>query len=500
MNNPEFLGDLQSYLGKPVTGDRLNILVRSIVEEFRAHHRRLVDVVVPEQDVTNCVIQIAVIEFRVGNISTEGNEWFSNALLTSRLRLQPGDHVDTVALLNDVEALNDNPFRHVDVIYDRRAEPGQTNIILETKDRLPISAYLGYDDSGTKSLGISRFIGGFSWGNVFGLDHRFAYQVTTSDDLLFGDTPTIGRPDQPRLIAHTASYTIPMFARDNLTIFGVYSTAAPLIPYFQQTGTSYQGSLRYTHVLPEIDDYTHELSLGFDYKRSNNSLEFGGLRIANGYTDIDQFVVGYSAGLRDAMGSTRLSATFYLSPGGLSRNNNQASYQDSFSRAGASPSYIYGQIGLDRDTQITKELVLATHAVVQAAGAKLLPSEQLGLGGAGSVRGYDQYSVEGDQGWLISNEFRYTLGSGLPHLDIDDLESLDDSLQLVAFVDAGHVSSQYPQNGEPTSLTTAGTGLGVRYRLERNLNLSIDYAWQLVRLPSEPTLGSRAHVSLIGGF
>ncbi len=124
------------------------------------------------------MIQAVVTEFHLGTMKTQGNQWFSDEVLLSKVRLATGDRINSRNLEDDLAALNQNPFRRVSIAAAKSAIPGDTDLILNTQDRLPLRVYTGYDDYGTSVLGYDRGSVGFNWGDVFGLDQQLAYQLT----------------------------------------------------------------------------------------------------------------------------------------------------------------------------------------------------------------------------------------------------------------------------------------------------------------------------------
>ena len=74
LQDPEFRRVTDSFIGKPVTLRSLNDMVREIVIYYRENDRPVVDVIVPEQEITSGVIQLVVIEARLGQVRVEGND------------------------------------------------------------------------------------------------------------------------------------------------------------------------------------------------------------------------------------------------------------------------------------------------------------------------------------------------------------------------------------------------------------------------------------------
>ncbi|MBW0003530.1 MAG: ShlB/FhaC/HecB family hemolysin secretion/activation protein [Hyphomicrobiales bacterium] len=504
LDDPAFLAAVTPFIGQKLTLARITEITREVVKQYRAKDHPLVDVIVPEQDVNNGVVQLAVVEFTVGKVRAEGNRWFSSEVLVGKVHLKPGEPVVGSRLLVDQALLNDSPYRSVEILYERGGGAGQTDVVLKTTDRLPVRVYGGYDDQGTKSVGMYRYSAGFGYGNVFGLDHQLGFQVTSSADLLSGNPDLPGRQHDPRFLSESWNYTAPLPWDDKITFFGLHAESVPrLANTFNQVGLTDQISARYIKRLPVWENFTEEAQFGFDFKRTNNNLAFGGLQINNTSTEVDQFVGQYSATYVDPWGSTSLTADGYYSPGKITRNNNDAAFQTS--RAGARAEYLYGQVVGERLTPIPKfgllpeGFIWSVKATVQDANRALLPSEELSLGGESSLRGYDPYLIQGDKGWIVSNELR------APAFSITALTRGDnpwnDRIQFFVFHDIGRVWSLVPQPNEFASTTLASGGAGFHYTIDRYVDLRFDWGWQLTHIRFDPhPLGQRGDLSLTVAF
>jgi hypothetical protein len=122
----------------------------------------------------------------------------------------------------------------------------------------------------------------------------------------------------------------PLPWRHVVSLFGSYVDARadlnPIASDTDTTGKSHQLSLRYSVPLPMLNKLQHEFTVGFDYKVSNNDLEFGGDDVSNTDTDVLQFQAGYGLLLPDFLGQTTLSAEAFYSPGDLAGNNDDESF------------------------------------------------------------------------------------------------------------------------------------------------------------------------------
>lgn len=495
LQRPEFAPVAQRYLGEPMTLRSINSLARDIILFYRRNDRPVVDVVVPEQDVTQGVLQLVVIEGRIGQVRAEGNRWFSSRLLESGVRAGPGDTIRAGRLHEDIGWLNQNAFRDVNVVFTPGAAAGTTDVVLKTEDRFPARFYVGYEDSGNDLTGDERFITGFNWGNVFGLGHQLSYQFTTSSDIFDAGA------DHANLRAHAVSYLAPLPWRHTLLLFAGHSESEAEAVPFTLRGTSWQIGLRYTVPLPAITrHYTHEVYGGFDWKQSDNTLDFGFIPASATTTDIGQWILGYRSSLTDRLGRWTLGSELVWSPGNLFGHQNDAAYQAV--RPGASAGYTYFRLDLSRVTRLPWDFTLSHQFSTQWATSNLQGSEQMAFGGYSSVRGYDERELNNtDEGFIIRNELRTPPFSVLRFFG---KTAAEDKLQVLGFVDYGSARAStgniLRQDGRAVaSETLASIGPGIRYNFKTNISLRADYGIQLNDAGNDRH-SSRWHVGMTIGY
>ena len=484
---------LSAFLGRPLYTDDLPRIAKTISDWYRAHDLPVVNVAFPEQDLAGGTLQAVVTVYRLGQVEVSGNKWFSSKLLTGEMRLRTGQPMDFGLLSEDLNRLNRNPFRDVDAVLQRSGSPGHTDLALRVRDRLPLRLYAGYDNDGLPVTGRDRYSVGLNWGNAFGLDQQFSYQFITSPDLWHSRNRGPGLSDKPRFNAHSFNYSAPLPWGDDVQLFGSYVELVPdLGPDLGQVGRSTQLSLRYDRYLPPWHALSQQISAGFDFKRSNNNLAFGGTQVFDSTTNVEQFLLLYNATLHDAYGQTAIDNQLVFSPGGLSRDNRSSVFVNS-GTPGANATYVYDNLQLTRVTYLPYRLTAVIRLQAQLASTELLPSEQLGAGGEDSVRGYDPRSASGTQGVLASFELRSPAYHPLRALGNT---SLPDRLQGLLFIDTGYVAYRHAQQGQPCSTRLGSVGLGLRYALDRYLDLRFDYGWQLSAAPGAGGRDSLAHLSL----
>ncbi len=481
LERPALKKRLEAHLGSRMSDEKRADVVEEIVR-FLRQNRILADVSVPPQEITGGVLQILVLIGKVGRVKVEGARWSGAESLAASLGVRPGEAVDPERLLADIDWLNRNPFRRVSVVYSKGHALGETDLTLEATERFPLRVFAGYDDSGTPVTGNDRLTAGLNWGNVLRGDGQFVYQYTTD-------------PDSKWFSAHSASLLQPLPWRHVLTVHGSYADIHGDVPApFDLTGFNWQAGVRYEVPLPKLAGSRMSLRqsvvTGFDFKRSNNNLAFGGQQVFGTQTDVVQWSWGHVASIKDRLGAFDLRLTGYASPGRWTSGSTDGAYR--LSRAGTRARYVYGKIEANRTTNLPRGFGHVVQASYQESDANLLATEQLGLGGSDSIRGYDARIANGDRGYIISNELRTPSVNALYRPGSHP----DDKIHALVFFDYGSVSNKELLHGEAARTIMSSVGAGVRYAISSHLSFRSDYGWQLRQISAQRSFASRAHIGL----
>lgn len=462
LDTAAFKEKMRAYLGKPATLKVVREIAKDAVKHCREQDRPFVHISLPEQEITQGVIQFLVIEGRVNEIKVEGNSYFSDKQYRSMVELKQGDRISEKMLIRDIGRINESIFRSVRPAFTPGKEPGTTDLLLKAEERFPVRFYTGYEDTGSKNSGLDRLIQGFNWGNGFMAGHEIGYQFAS--DLEFD-----------RLLSHSGYWRIPLPHRHGLSITGGHSVVqTPINQDLDSSGTTFQISLRYTAPLPEYDNYRHQAHLGFDYKETDNNLAFGGTEIFSSKIHVIQAALSYLGQANDRWGSTVFSAHGYFSPSNLSYLNRDDAYRQS--RASTQARYEYLTGGFERVWKLPKGVTLVNKLQGQVTSERLQSTEQFLLGGYGSVRGYDDRLVNGDQGLQLSCELRspnFKLGN------IKDDPRYGSHMQMHVFWDWAHANSLGDINAEQKRTVLESVGGGIHYTLGTHLNLRFGYGHRL---------------------
>jgi hemolysin activation/secretion protein len=416
-------------------------------------------VIIPPQDISDGTLQVVVIQATVGNVCVIGNKWNSVDSVLKHAAINCECPLYLQQLESNLAWYNRNPFLRVDAVLKPGERVGMTDIDLVVKDRIPFRPYVGGDNTGVQFTSRGRWYAGFSAGRIWGLDHLMSFQFTTSDNAT-------------SFLGYSGNYSIPLPWRHNFVAFGGWARVKGDLPMPGLTnhGTSWQVSGRYQVPLPLIfGKMLQEVYCGYDFKRTNNTLIFGGDEVSNQAADINQFMLGYMLDYHSRASKSSVVAEIYGAPFKMTPFQTKQRYEAL--RFDAKPLYCYGHVRLSHTRDIIANFEVMANLTGQGTGWNLLPSEELGIGGYNSVRGYEERALNTDSGLLASLEVRtprtavFKLGKRGAEKEI---------FQLLAFVDYGLGIFSVPDPGTSKTDWLLGMGGGARYTYSSNIALRCD--------------------------
>lgn len=473
----------ESYIGKPMTLGDLDQLTRDIVLAFRAEDRPVVNVVVPEQEVTSGVLQVLVVVGRLSSVKVEGARPGDEAFFKREFRMPAGQPISEGALLDDLRYFNRNPFRNVTALYQPGSGYGQTEIALSVNQRKPWLVYGGVESKGDRgALGIYRPYVGAMAHNMLGLDEVIGYQFTTAKSI-------------NALRSHVFSFTVPLMARMQLqATYGRTDTNSALAEPLTQSGASDVAGLYVTAPLRHWGRLSHDVRLGAEYKSTNNNLDYGGGSVTATNAVAAHAVIGYTGELLTSFGVTRFDANAYYAPGKVFDGNNDAAF--TALRGGAEASYVYARGTIDHRIDFSSGWRAIGVLTGQAASTSLLPSETLLMGGIGSVRGFTFGKQRADSG-VVANLTVYTpamslIGAKMP--------GFADQLRLYGFVDHGWGKNDFATAVDKSKVHLTGAGFGLTYDVAANVSVDVGYGWRLGQTAGTKTDNGAVHFRIVARY
>jgi len=412
---------------------------------------------VPPQAGGDGTVTIAVVEGRVARITVPGASPERAAGARASLPDLIEGRTPMVRRIDaQVEIANENPARQLQLLLKPGARTGEIDAEIAVSDRPPTSVHAWLDDTGSDNTG--RYRAGIAWehGDITGASDTLVLQASTS--------PT----EVSKVQVLSASYRRPfpawlvvgdIYAAHSDVDAGSSPTAAGDIRF---NGRGNLAGMRATRHLLRRGSIDQRLGVALDWREYLNNCEFDDLpQGACGPAEADVAVTPLTL---EYLVRSSETVRWVLGVALVTNLNLGASHSDDADfqavRDGASRSFNAVLLNGTALADIAAGWQLRARLAGQWSDDALVPGEQFGLGGAQSVRGYEQREMAGDSGVLASLEL-----SGPELLPVFGVENSGQSLRAFAFADGGEVSNRLeaPCDGERSRCSAAGVGLGLHY-------------------------------------
>lgn len=450
----------------PFTGSQKDFSdVQRALEALEAEYRKLgygvVQVQLPEQDITRGVVRFNINQPKIGKVTIEGNEFFNNDNVRRALpSVKEGSIPNSGDIARDLQIGAEHPVKQSNVLLRSGANEGLVDVNIRVTDGRPWRLITTLDDTGTSDTGYMRLGVGFQHTNLFNRDHSFSAQYVTS--------PT--KHDQVAI--YGLGYRIPYYRLNSmLEMFAGYSDvdSGTVQGLFNVSGKGSIFGARWNYYLPKWDDIEHRAFVGLDYRAYQNNVTLGGVGFVPDIT-VHPVSIGYSGLMRMTASEWSFNASLARNiPGG--QDGDSADFNRT--RLGASATYTVLRFGTAYNHAFRNEWQGRVAFSAQYTQDLLVPGEQFGIGGFDTVRGYLPREAANDKGHAVQLEM-YTP-------NIADKAGLSDKwrARLVGFYDFGDVKRNDPLPGEQAGKYLAGTGVGLRLTYGKAASLRLDLAQPL---------------------
>lgn len=478
----------KAYIQKgltPYTGRKKNFGdVQQAVEWLEHQYRKAgyaaVFVQLPEQELDKGRIRINVVEARLEHVSVEGNQHFDGKNIRASLpALQEGKTPNTSMVSLALRLANENPTKKTDLIFKPGSTEGSIQAVAKVKDENPRRFFVTLDNSGDDATGQSRLGLGFQHANVANRDHVFTAQYITSPE----------KPDDVSIFG--LGYHIPLYGlNDAIEAFAGYSDVSSGVVgnLFNVSGKGTILGLRYTQNFQRIGNHEPRLTYGIDYRAFQNSvipLGGGGTSEVPDYT-IRPVSITYSG----KWTWPGVSADIYVSLAHNIPGADKGSSGDiNAARTGADDNYTIYRYGVNFQRSLMSDWLLRLSLNGQWSKDALVPGEQFGIGGAYSVRGFNERELSNDAGHQASVELY-----GPEWAPMSSRSNL--KIRPLAFLDFAHLRRNKLLPGEQEDASIGSTGIGLRIDLDNKFSIKADWGMVLDEGGSQQEGDSKLHASL----
>ena len=449
---------VREFIGKTLDFNGLNDAVGRVQRYYRERGYFLAVAYLPQQEIKDGIVEIAVLEGRLGSINLQIDpkarlrESFVRSILSAHLK--PGDLITENALERPLLLLRDLPDVEVtSELGPSKTQVGAADLIVKlSENRRLVSGYADVDNHGNRFTGEYRFGLNLNTSNFTGYGDLLSFRgFLTSGDMKFG-----------RL-----SYIIPVGPYG--TRVGVSGTAFEyeLGKEFEALGANGEGTVLTVYALhPFLRTRNANLFVqaGLERKDLKDRIDSVGSLEERKITAGKLGVVG---DFRDRLlsgGLNSYSAT--VTAGDLKLSPQALQDADAAAGTGLKTAGSFSKVNLDarRLQRLTDSFNLLLAYSGQLASKNLTAAEKMSLGGPNGVRAYPVGEAPGDSGHLITAELRYI---------VPNFTLFGGDVTASAFFDHGQVKTlEDPPAADPTAgrnnRSISGYGIGLSLGREGN--------------------------------
>lgn len=456
----DFADIFAQYIGRPITFNELLQLRSAVTQRYVDAGFLTSGAFIPPQTLEEGIVTVQVIEGEIEEIEIVGTRRLNPNYVRSRLGLAAQPPISTDTLLEGLQRLQIDPLiESVSADLQAGVRPGTSVLRVEVTEANSFRVSVGLDNGRSPNVGSFRRRVNVSEGNLLGIGDRasLAYANTDGSNSL------------------DASYSIPVSPYNTrVSIEGGISESRVIDDTFDVLDISsdaFYYDIGVTH--PLIESSTQDLSLGLTLSHQENQTRLG-------IDDIGPFPLSPGA---DDNGETRVTALRFAQNWTQRSQTQVVAARSQFNvgldwlnatdnNDGRPDSQFFSWRGQGQWVRLLgDDSLFFLRGDLQLATDSLLSSEQFGLGGQQTVRGYRQDVLLRDNGALLSAEARF------PIVRFSD-ESI---VQITPFVDAGTAWNHTDNSG---GNTLVGTGFGLLWQQGEDLSARIDWGLPLVDVDS----------------
>ena len=453
----------QQFTGRPITFAELLAAEAAVTQKYvDAGYINSGAVILANQTFPKdrAVVKIRIIEGGLEQIRVTGTRRLNRGYVVQRLEIATQRPLNRDRLLEALQLLQLDPrIASIRAELQPGVRPEASILEVQIKEADTFNAEAFFDNERSPSVGSFRRGVTITDLNLAGLGDAIAFSYANTNGSH----------------AYDLDYTIPFNPRNGtIGLTGSYSDTSVLEPPFDRIdieGKSFSGGL--TIRQPIILRPSEEFALGLiaDYQQSQTFIQDKGFPLALGSDEQGRTQI---YGLRFFQDYVRRN------PRDVFAVRSQLSIGLDVLNATINDSGPDGRFFAWRGQAQYVRLLAPDTLFIFRTDAQLTPNplvslEQIGIGGARSVRGYRQDTLLTDNGILVSAEAR---------LPIFRVRKVGGVLQVTPFVDFGYGWNNKEQPEIQDSNTLLGIGLGVLWQMGDNFSARIDYGIPLIDVDS----------------
>ena len=438
---------ISSLDGEELTVDKLISLRTQITNLYSNNGYISSAAFLPPQEITDGKITFEIIEGSLESIVINGRSRLSEKYISSRLP-KIGTPVKLDKLNASLKKLKNDPLIDELKASLKQSELGKNVLVIDLKENKSFTTSLSTTNGYSSSIG--------SLGGTVGLNYHV---------LGLGDFVNIDYTRTEGLDRFAAGYSLPVNSQ-NGKISIKYTTADTEIIEEPVSALDIQADYKayeigFTQPVIQSDNNNLTVSIQFEHIDSETFID-------------NDFSFPFVDGLED--GVSKISVIKLVQEFYNQQNNSSFALRSQFNvgldlfdstvTTVGTDSLFWSWQGQSQWLKKIDDLLLVSSLKLQLSEDKLLPLEQIAIGGTNNVRGYRSNLSLGDNGVIATLELQIPLLNNRSKIN------------LIPFVDAGTVWSNSRTAVDANTL--ASVGLGISYQLGDSIEARIDYGIPLI--------------------
>ena len=468
---------VQKYENREVYESELKDVLAKEIEREYLKKGVIAACFIPPQEIKEGAMTLRVVEAKMGKLETARTHFFNQYRLPYYWTIKAGNVLRYEMISRSMQMMNKNPDREVKATLHAGEKPETTDVLLTSKTSFPLHFTAMMDNEGSVPTGKIRKGFGIVENNMIGLD----------------DTLMVGYTGGKNFGGVYAYHKVPITNFGTTVMYGYSNTRAFPKKDFEQFGMSSMQESYSAFLYQDLfykDEYKGEVSAGLEAKNkrvvaTNGTINADRLR----FLRLGTMLVG-----RDAAGFTYIKPEF-----SQGMNFFGARRQSEYSSRDASNTPTKVTLLASHSQRLVKDFQAVLKFNGQYASEKLMPQEELYMGGIDSIRSYPSGDYLADTGFFTNMEVLVPAFFMPDWLKVPYGEKpIKDEITGVFFFDYGYGMKRGMINGEQSKRNMSSLGAGVRIRLLNQATLRLEWGFplQFANLPFTEFDRSRLHFSI----
>jgi hemolysin activation/secretion protein len=448
----------KEYKGRELTLDEMKEVADIVTTTYQDNGYILAQAYIPEQEIADGILKIAINEGDIGEIRVTGNSYYDERVVKRNFMEQLNHGVIREELLEKgILLTKELPGAETRIVLEPGEEPGTANVDLQTQDSIAFNMSLDVNNFGTDLVGKERY------GTSIELTEPWWGSTVSARGV------TGNRIDNSNL--HSYDFSIPVGDYGTRVAVGYLKGGYAVGGTFEDLGIEGETTIysaRIAHPVLRTRNNNVTFTTGYDRKRFTQKYYKGETealhdKIKNFYATLDY------DGLDRFLGKNLASLSYYR--GRYEPDLRLPSSADTTTDLRNRRYYA----NLARIQKVYGNINLMGRATVQYSANELHLLEKMTIGGYGTVRGHDPALFSGDYGFTLSAE----LLSAPPYIADKVIfgQRIAQMAQLALFFDHGKVLRSDPVIGDKGSDRLSGYGAGLRLYYKDMFSFKFDWAF-----------------------